>query len=257
MEIEITTEWIDIAVNDEDQMSMMDAYLARPAAPGTYPNVLVGFELFGVTAYVRGVAERLAGLGYNALVPDFYHRLGRHIELTEDAEGRSRGFELLAGIQRDGVRRDAQAAITYLTKEAGGSNRTAMLGLSVGGHIAYYVATQAPLAALIVCYPGWLTGTDIPLSQPEPTLTLTSRIAEIGTPVLFLVGDQDQLLPGEQRDQIARHLHDTGVHHELVVYPDTPHGFLCSERATYRPIAAEDAWTRMTTLLAEATHQDE
>lgn len=128
-----------------------------------------------------------------------------------------------------------------------------MLGLSVGGHIAYYVATQVPLAALIVCYPGWLTGTDIPLSQPEPTVALTSRIAELGTPVLFLVGDQDQLLNGEQRDQIARHLQVTGVHYELVVYPNTPHGFLCPERATYRPIAAEDASTRMTTLLTEAT----
>jgi len=253
MDNQITTEWIDVAVRDENETSMMAAYLARPATPGRYPNVLVGFELFGVTEYVRGVAERLASLGYNALAPDFYHRLGRHIELIEDAEGRSRGFELLAGIQRDGVRRDAQAAITYLTKEAGGSNRAAMLGLSVGGHIAYYVATMMPLAALIVCYPGWLTGTDIPLSQPEPTVALTSRIADLGTPVLFLVGDQDQLVTGEQRDQIARHLRDTGVHHELVVYPDTPHGFLCPERDTYRPIAAEDAWARMTTLLAEAT----
>lgn len=253
MDNQITTEWIDVAVRDENETSMMAAYLARPATPGRYPNVLVGFELFGVAEYVRGVAERLARLGYNALAPDFYHRLGRHIELTEDAEGRSRGFELLGSIQRDGVRRDAQAAITYLTKEVGGSNRAAMLGLSVGGHIAYYVATQMPLAALIVCYPGWLTGTDIPLSQPEPTLALTSRIAEFGTPVLFLVGDRDQLVTGEHRDKISRHLQDAGVHHELVVYPDTPHGFLCPERDTYRPIAAEDAWARMTTLLAEAT----
>lgn len=112
MEHQITTEWIDVAVRDENETSMMAAYLARPATPGRYPNVLVGFELFGVTEYVRGVAERLASLGYNALAPDFYHRLGHHIELIEDAEGRSRGFELLAGIQRDGVRRDAQAAIT-------------------------------------------------------------------------------------------------------------------------------------------------
>ena len=252
MEREISTEWVDVIVNDEKETSVMPAYLARPATLGMYPNVLLGFELFGVTSYVRGVAERIAHLGYNALAPDFYHRLGRHIELTDDAEGRTRGFELLAGIHRDGVLRDVQAAITHLKTQAGSSDRTALLGLSLGGHIAYYVATQVPLAALIVCYPGWLTSPDIPLSQPEPTLALTSRIAEFGTRVLFLVGDQDQLLTAEQRDQIARHLHETGVRHEMVVYPDTPHGFLCQERDSYRPTAADDAWSRMTALLADA-----
>ena len=157
MERDISTEWVDVKVNDENETSVMPAYLARPAIPGMYPNVLLGFELFGVTSYVRAVAERIAHLGYNALVPDFYHRLGRHIELTDDVEGRTRGFEPLAGIHRDGVRRDVQAAITHLRTQAGSSDRTALLGLSTGGHIAYYVATQVPFAALIVCYPGWLT----------------------------------------------------------------------------------------------------
>jgi len=157
MECEISTEWVDVIVNDENETSVMPAYLARPAIPGTYPNVLLGFELFGVTSYVRGVAERVAHLEYNALVPEFYRRLGRNIELTDDVDGRTRGFELLAGIHRDGVLRDVRALIAYLRTQVGGSDRTALLGLSVGGHIAYYVATQMPLAALIVCYPGWLT----------------------------------------------------------------------------------------------------
>lgn len=252
--LEITTEWIDIAVTEdaaEDETSVMSAYLAQPDTPGVRPNVLVGFEMFGVTDYVRGLADRLARLGYNALVPDFYHRLGHRLELTADEAGRARGFELVHGTTREGVRRDARAAITHLVERAGGSNRTAMLGLSVGGHIAYYIATQLPLTTLIVFYPGWLTGTDIPLSQPEPTLSLTSRIAELGASVLFLVGEQDHLFTAEQRQQIADRLDDAGVRHEMVVYPDTLHGFFCHERDTYRPQAAADAWSRLTTLLAD------
>lgn len=250
MKHEISTEWIDLTVNDGDGTSVMAGYLARPAAPGPHPNVLVGFEMFGVTGYIRGVVQRLARLGYSALAPDFYHRLGDRVELSADAEGRERGFKLLTGIHRDGVRQDVQAAIAYLAGQPGGSNRTAMLGLSVGGHIAYYAATQLPLAALIVCYPGWLTGTDIPLSQPEPTLALTPRIADLGTPVLFLVGDQDHLVTTEQRGLIAGQLDGAGVQHEMIVYPDTPHGFLCQERDTYRPAAAEDAWSHITALLS-------
>jgi carboxymethylenebutenolidase len=34
------------------------------------------------------------------------------------------------------------------------------------------------------------------------------------------------------------------------VYPDTPHGFFCPERDTYRPGPAADAWVRTRRLLA-------
>lgn len=173
MKHEISTEWIDLTVNDRDGTSVMAGYLARPAAPGPHPNVLVGFEMFGVTGYIRGVVQRLARLGYSALAPDFYHRLGDRVELSADAEGRERGFKLLTGIHRDGVRQDVQAAIAYLAGQPGGSNRTAMLGLSVGGHIAYYAATQLPLAALIVCYPGF--GPHPANRRPRHTRALSRR----------------------------------------------------------------------------------
>lgn len=251
MEHKISTEWVDIADTVPGEPAPMSAYLARPATPGSYPNVLVAFEMFGITGYVRDVADRLASLGYNALVPDFYHRQGHRIELSTDAAGRSRGFELLHGITREGVRNDVRAARDHLADRAGGGGGTAMLGLSVGGHIAYYAATQLPLAALIVAYPGWLAGTEIPLSRPEPTLTLTRRIAALGTPVLFLVGAADHLVTAGQRADIARQLQDSGVRHEMVVYPDTPHGFLCPERDTYRQGAAADAWARTVALLAD------
>ncbi len=105
-----------------------------------------------------------------------------------------------------------------------------MVGLSVGGHIAYYAATQLPLAAVAVFYPGWLTDTGIALSRPEPTLALTPGLTAHGTRLLFLVGDADQLYTAAQRDQIAARLREDGVDHEMVVYPGAPHGFFCDER---------------------------
>jgi carboxymethylenebutenolidase len=242
----VTGGWIDIPVDS----GIMAAYLARPSAPGPHPAVLVGFEMFGVTGYVRRVADRIAALGYTALVPDFYHRIGDRIELSTDAAGRERGLELLRGVHRDGVVEDVRAALTCL-RERGDGERAAMVGLSVGGHIAYYAATEVPLDALAVFYPGWLTESTIPLSQPEPTVTRTPALAASGTRVLFLVGDGDHLFTAAQREEIADRLRSAGVRHELVVYPDTPHGFFCDERETYRPSAADDAWQRVTALLAE------
>lgn len=243
----ILCEWIQVPVGDDDEP--MPAFVARPEGAGFHPAVVVGFEMFGITEYVRGVAQRLARHGCLALVPDFYHRQSPGTELSADDAGREEGLRLLHGLTREGVRRDVQAALAYLRQQPDSGDRAAMLGLSVGGHIAYYAATQVPLAALVVYYPGWLTGTDIALSQPEPTLTLTPKIAQLGTPMLFLVGDSDQLFTESQHRQIAHQLRQDGVRHELVIYPGTPHGFFCDERDTYRPGPAADAWDRTTALL--------
>lgn len=251
MDHEITSGWVDVpVVDDEGETSMMPAYLARPAEPGTYANVIVDFEMFGVSGYIRAVVDRIAALGYNTIAAAFYHRLGERIDLPPTVEGRERGLELLQHTDRDGVRNDVRALLGYLGARDGGNDRTAMVGLSVGGHIAYYAATQLALAAVVVFYPGWLTDTGIALSRPEPTLELTAGIATLGTRMLFLVGDGDHLFTAQQRDQIADRLRQDGVDHEMVIYPDTPHGFFCHERDTYRPAAADDAFTRLTAVLA-------
>ncbi|GIH46652.1 carboxymethylenebutenolidase [Microbispora rosea] len=59
---------------------------------GIFPGVVVAMELFGVSAHVRDVCERLAADGYLALAPDLYHRDAPGIELPHDAAGRERGF---------------------------------------------------------------------------------------------------------------------------------------------------------------------
>ncbi len=116
--------------------------------------------------------------------------------------------------------------------------------------IAYYAASQIPLSALVCLYPGWLADAGTGLGRVEPLLTLTPRIAKLGTPVLFLAGADDHLFKPGQFDEIRAGLTEAGVRHEMIIYPGTPHGFCCDERDTYRPLAADDAWARATRLLA-------
>src|SRR3989440_5832452 len=116
--------------------STMRAYVARPAAGRSVDvglGVVVGFEMFGHTGYVRGVADRIARLGHTAIVPDFYHRFGPAIEVPADAAGRARGLALVQRLDRDGVVRDVRAALGYLSPA-----RAAFVGLSLGGHLGYY-----------------------------------------------------------------------------------------------------------------------
>ena len=222
----------------------MEAYLARPAADEPSVGVIVAHELFGVTAHIRDVCERLAGLGFVALAPDFYHRVSPAAELPHTSAGRDRGFELLGALQRDETLTDAIAAHQYLRDR--GCERISMLGLSLGGHIAYLAATALPLRAVIAAYPGWLCDTKIGLGRPDPTVTLTPRIQGR---VLLLIGDADHAVSQDDVTTVATALQDAHVKHEVITYPGVPHGFLCDRRDTYSPDAASDAWAQIDAFL--------
>lgn len=245
----ITSEYITIPVDENPGSSTMDAYIAHPVGSGSYPSVIVGFELFGMTKHIRTIVERLAQLGYVVIAPDFYHRTSPGIELEATADGRARGFELLHQLTREQAMSDVRAAMTYLREEKKSSN-IGMVGFSVGGHIAYLAATQFDLKATVVFYPGWLPVQDIPLSRPTPTLALTPGIVEHDGYLLLLVGERDILIPSSQREIIAKELLAANVRHEVVTYSDAPHGFFCDERDSFHQVSADDAWHRIRELFA-------
>ena len=67
---------------------------------------------------------------------------------------------------------------------------------------------------------------------------------------MFFAG-ADHIIGEANRAAVADALKRAGVEHEVVTYPDTPHGFFFEGRDTYRAAASSDAWIRLQTLLAE------
>ncbi|MCZ4119561.1 dienelactone hydrolase family protein [Streptomyces sp. H39-S7] len=244
MAFEIVKESITLPSDD----GSLAAHLVRPRTPGDYPGVVVAFEIFGLTAHIRDVAERIARLGYRVVVPDFYHRAGTGIDLTDDPDGRRKGLELSGRLTREEAVEDIGAAVHHL--RAAGAPSVGMIGFSFGGHLAYLGATRFDLAAAAVFYAGWLGSDAIGLGRPEPTLGLTEGIAEHGGRLAFFVGDEDHAVPAADRAAIAARLAEAGVRHEFTVYPGVPHGFFCDVRDTYREEAADDAWLRVQQLFA-------
>ncbi|MER6579930.1 dienelactone hydrolase family protein [Nonomuraea sp. NPDC001023] len=258
---QITTGWVDIAG--------MAAYTALPVGVRRPVGVLVAGEIFGVSGYARRMADRLAGLGHAAVVPDFNHRHelrpspapseaprgeagvpvavdavtggppGRVVELPADAAGRERGLELAWLLRREQVLDDARAAAEHLRRV--GAGPAAAVGFSLGGHVVCSVAGELGLAAAVALYPGWLTGTELPLSRPEPTL---ERAARAPGRLVVLLGADDPIIDGAQQRAIAQRL-------ETVVYPGASHGFAADERDTFHPASAEDAWRRIQDVLEE------
>jgi carboxymethylenebutenolidase len=155
-------------------------------------------------------------------------------------------LSLFFRLTRDEVAEDARAILNQF-----GAGRAAIVGFSAGGHIAFYLATRLPFAATAAFYPGWLGGADIALSRPRPTLNLTRSIAKQRGRLLLFFGGADHIIIESDRIAVARALTATGVQHEIVTYPDAPHGFFFEGRESYRAAAADDAWDRLRELLAE------
>jgi carboxymethylenebutenolidase len=234
---------IEIPVADG---TMLPAYVAWPARPAS-TAVIVAHELFGVTPQIREVADELAGAGFLAIAPEYYHRAapaGRWLE--RDAAGREEGFGYLRQLERQHAVDDTAACMGWASAEQG-CVRAGMIGFSAGGHLAYLAACLLPLDRVAVLYGGWLPGTDIPLSQPAPTLDLTPGITGR---LLYLVGEDDFLITAEQRKEIAATLRAAGPGHEVVSYPGVHHAFWWPDTPEYSKQARDDAWTRVLALFA-------
>ncbi len=123
----------------------------------------------------------------------------------------------------------------------------ALVGFSAGGHLAYLAASQLPVSRTAVLYGGWLPVTDIPMSQPSPTLDLTPGISGR---LLYLVGEDDAVIDAAQVGQIRAALRAAGTDHEVVSYPGAAHAFFWPGTPAYNEQARDDAWARITGLLA-------
>jgi len=73
---------IDIPVSD----GKLPGFFARPAGGTNLPIVLVVEEIFGVHEYIKDICRRLAKLGYLAVAPELYARLGDLSKMTDPGQ---------------------------------------------------------------------------------------------------------------------------------------------------------------------------
>jgi carboxymethylenebutenolidase len=63
--------------------------------------------------------------------------------------------------------------------------------------------------------------------------------------VLGLYGGADQGIPNDLVAAMQRQLAEAEKPSEIVLYPDTPHGFYADYRPSYREEQAADGWKRL------------
>jgi carboxymethylenebutenolidase len=117
----------------------------------------------------------------------------------------------------------------------------------MGGRITVLTACRSPfIRAAAPFYGGGIASGEKSDQSPQVPIDLASELA---CPVLAFFGSDDPFIPMTDVDRVRSTLSDCGPEHEVIVYDGAPHGFFCNERESYRPQAAEDAWTRLVRFL--------
>ncbi len=215
------------------------AYRAMPQGNGPFPVVLVVQEIFGVHEHIKDLCRRLAKLGYLAVAPELYARQG---DVSKLADIREISSKVVSKVPDDQVMSDLDAAVAWAKQSGrGNTSKLGITGFCWGGRIVWLYAAHNPdLKAGVAWYGGLVRDAD-PLHPKNPIDVAGSLKA----PVLGLYGGADTGIPLNTVEKMREALKAAGARAEIVVYPDTPHGFNADYRPTYRKEAAEDGWKRM------------
>ena len=214
----------------------LPGYYARPANGTGFPIILVNEEVFGVNEYIRDVCRRLAKLGYLAVAPEIYARIGDLSKATDSAQVGG----ITSKLPDAELMSDLDATLNWAAHNKGDASRMAEIGFCRGGRTVWLYATDNPKLKAAVAFYGVLDGnrTDI---QPHTALDVADQIK---CPLLGLYSGKDALNPVATVHEAEAKAKAAGKTVEIVIYPDAPHGFHADYRPSYRPADAEDGWKR-------------
>ena len=218
----------------------IEAYLARPMSPGPLGGVVVIHHMPGYDAPTKEIARRFAAEGYNALMPNLYHR---------DAPGASPDDAAAAARAKGGVPDarlvgDVAGAAAHLRALTSSNGKVGVIGYCSGGRQSFLAACSLRLDAAVDCYGAFVTGV-VPEGFPLKATPLVDRTPQLRCPLLGLFGNEDHFPNTEQVDELEAALKDAGKTYEFHRYDDAGHAFFSVDRTAYRPEAAVDGWQRI------------
>lgn len=217
----------------------MPAYRAVPKSGKNLPTVIVVQEIFGVHEHIKDICRRFAKLGFFAVAPELYARQGDVSKIKSIQEVISQVVSKVPDAQ---VMSDLDATVAWA--KSTGQADTAKLGITGfcwGGRIVWMYAAHNPkLKAGVAWYGRLITDTDA--LRPKNPIDIVS---DLKAPVLGLYGEADGGIPVESVEKMRAALKAAGKPAEIVLYPETPHGFYADYRESYRKEAADDGWKRL------------
>jgi carboxymethylenebutenolidase len=204
-------------------------YLAK-ACRANAPGVVVIQEWWGLQDQIKGICDRFAACGYEALAPDLY---AGAVVPYHDTEAATREMSSLNFLEAtDQV---VRGAVQYL-KQTG--VKVGLTGFCLGGAVTILGAVRIPELAASVCFYGIP-----PTSAANP--------ADIKVPLQAHFADDDDWCTPEVVDAFAAAVKAAGVSAEIFRYA-AKHAFMNEQRPdAHQRQAAELAWSRTLPFMAK------
>ena len=200
--------------------------------------VLVLPEVFGVNAWVRSIADRIAAEGVPALAMPLFARTAPQLELGYDPDALAEGRRHKDSTTMAGILADVRHAAAWLRTQ--GCTELTVLGFCFGGHAALLAATLPEVQSSFDFY-----GAGVCQGRPgggPPSLELLDRVAGNLT---CICAAADPLIPPADQQQIADALKASDPSEERLRYvgiDGADHGFMCEARSNHDPAAAQLGW---------------
>jgi len=223
------------------------AYLARPAAAGAHPAIVLIHEAGGLNAHIRDVADRFAQVGYVTLAPDLYTREGGPPEGDMSVI-----MERLFSLPDARVLGDLEGAADHLRAREDVTGKVGCVGFCVGGRMTLLFACASDrLDAAVDCWGGFIDKATFDErttpNRPVPPLEMT---ADLHCPLYAAVGAEDQNPSPEMGEQLRERAAAAGREVIVEVYEGAGHAFFADYRPTYRPEPAHKLWREIVPFLA-------
>jgi carboxymethylenebutenolidase len=188
------------------------------------------------------MGDRLAGLGYVALVPDIYYRAGEwapfDVEtLFTDEKERARMFGMVGPLSNERIIADASAYADFLLARPEVRGKAiGTTGYCLGGRISMIAAggIGAKIGAAASFHGGRIAVADDPASPHLAADRITATVYVAGA-------IEDRSFTPEQASLLDDALTSAGVDHTVEFYP-ARHGFAVPDNDTYDEAASDRHW---------------
>lgn len=221
----------------------MRTYVYEPEAPrntrGKFPGLVLYSEIFQQTEPIRRLALQFASQGHVVMVPEVYHEHEPPgTVLGYDDAGKDKGNAYKWKTKLKTFDDDARVLLDALQRHPACTGRLGVVGVCLGGHLAFRAAFNEEVRAACCMYP-----TDIhsgALGEGKKADSL-QRAGDIRGELLMIWGRQDPHIPVEGRLAIYQALQQAGVlftWHEF----NGQHAFMRDEGSRYDPAVARQCY---------------
>ena len=227
-------EWVTV---DAGKGDMVDAWLVYPERSDNAPVVIVIHEIYGLTDWIRAVADQMAAEGFIAIAPDLLSGKGTGGKGTRSVS-RDDARMLIQELSWSEIVRRLDATAQYATALPAATKKFGVVGFCWGGGISFSYATEQPDLDAAVVYYG---------VSPD-----TVKLVDIKAPILGLYGGNDNRVNSTIPAADAE-MKRLGKRYEYELYNGAGHAFLRNQAGQNGANlkATQSAWPRMVKFLRE------